>query len=210
MPTAPQTPLEEELNQLEVLIRQLKQQYDIFFAGAAPRQPFETRKGVEEIVERLGRTRMQRFSDRYRFNTLAGRYQTYRELWMKLLRMREEGYRPGLIKPSGTPDASSPPQEASQKVRRSGTGGGELLYKSRFRDPTSEDDTFKTFYDRYVEARRTQGSGSDVSYSTFLKLITQKTASIKEKAGCDQVSYSIVLREGAVTLRAAPVKKKKG
>lgn len=205
MPIAPQTPLEEELNQLEVLIRQLKQQYDIFFAGAAPRQPFETRKEVEQIVEKLGRTRMQRFSDRYRFNTLAGRYQTYRELWTKLLRMREEGYRPGLVKPSGGPDASRPPQEASQKARRS----GELVYKSRFRDPTSEDDTFKTFYDRYVEARRTQGTGSDVSYSTFLKLITQKTASIKEKAGCDQVSYSIVLREGAVTLRAAPVKKKK-
>jgi len=40
------TPLEEELDDLEVKLRQLKQQYDIFFSGAAPRQPFENRKEV--------------------------------------------------------------------------------------------------------------------------------------------------------------------
>ncbi len=200
------TPLEEDLNRLEVMIRQLKQQYDIFFAGAAPRQPFETRKEVEGLVDRLGRTSMQRFSDRYRYNTLAGKYQTYRELWMKLLRMREEGYRPGVGRSSA---ASQAGQQAPEEASKSGAGDGRVIYKSRFGDPTSENDTFKTFYDNYVEARRTQGAGSDVSYSTFLRLIAQKTATIKEKSGCDQVSYSIVLKEGAVALRASPIKKKK-
>ncbi len=198
------TPLEEDLNRLEVMIRQLKQQYDIFFAGAAPRQPFETRKEVEGLVERLGRTSMQRFSDRYRYNTLAGKYQTYRELWMKLLRMREEGYRPGASRSSASQAGQQGPQDS-----KSGAGDGRVIYQSRFGDPTSENDTFKAFYDTYVEARRRQGGGSDVSYSTFLRLIAQKTATIKEKSGCDQVAYSIVLKEGAVALRASPIKRKK-
>jgi hypothetical protein len=215
------TPLEEELNQLEVLIRQLKQQYDIFFAGAAKRPPLETRKTVESRVEILGRTPMQRFSDRYRFNTLAGKYQTYRELWQKLMRMREEGYLASSARNSGVTDAmravadeskpgdGSKPGDASKSGARSRDGGGTTVFRSRFTDPTSEDDTFKGFYDKYVEARKSQGADSGVSYSTFLKLIAQKTASIKEKVGCESVTYSIVLKEGAVSLKAAPVREKK-
>jgi hypothetical protein len=204
MPQPPITAAEEQLDHLDVLLRQLKQQYDIFFAGAAPRQPFETRKEVEGLVEKMGRARMQRFSDRYRYNMLAGKFQTYRELWSKLLRVREEGYRPGSLRSAGISQAAPPP-EGEPKSREQ---AHRTVYKSHFRDPTSEDDAFKNFYDRYVEARQGSGSGSEVSYSTFLKLIAQKTESIKERSGCDQVSYSIVLKEGAVTLKAAPVGKK--
>jgi hypothetical protein len=197
------TPLEEELNQLEVLIRQLKQQYDIFFAGAAKRQPFETRKEVSTIINRLGGLRMQRFSDRYRYNALANRFQTYCELWAKTMRMREEGFRPG-----GTRAAEPPPPSPRQG---SATPADSVTYRSRFRDPTSEDDSFKTFYDKYIEARHSRSEGANpVGYSSFLKAIAQKTESIKSKSGCSQVAYSIVVRkDGTVALKAAPVKEKK-
>src|SRR5882724_1281267 len=122
------SPIEEDLNRLEVAIRQVKQQYDIFFAGAAPRQPFETKKEVDLLIKRLGNTPMQRFSDRYRYNSLAGKYQTYCELWAKNVRMKEEGLRPG-ARGAPPPQASQPPAES-------------VVYRSRFKDPTSEDDNF--------------------------------------------------------------------
>lgn len=202
MPESPLQPptIEEELNHLEVLIRQLKQQYDIFFAGAMPRQPFETRKEVDLMVKRLGGTPMQRFSDRYRYNSLAGKFQTYCELWSKTIRMREEGLRPG----GGRNAPPPPPPPARERTPE------EVLYRSRFRDPTSEDDAFKTFYDRYVEARRNAGgAAAAVPYSTFLQQIARKTEAIKSKSGCASVAYSIVVKDGAVTLKAAPVKEKK-
>jgi hypothetical protein len=197
----PTSPIEEELNRLEVLIRQLKQQYDIFFSGAAPRQPFETRKEVDTLVKTLGATRMQRFADRYRYNSLAGRFQTYCELWSKMLRTREEGVRGGtrVGPPPAPPAPAAPAPPPSEQV----------VFRSRFRDPTVEDDSFKTFYDRYIEAKRAAGDGGQVvAYSTFLKQIAQKTEAIKVKSGCASVAYSIVVREGAVTLKAAPVKEK--
>jgi hypothetical protein len=197
----PIVPIEEELNQLEVLLRQLKQQYDIFFAGAAPRQPFETRKEVDRLVQRLGATRMQRFSDRYRYNSLTNKFQTYCELWAKTLRMREEGYRPGM------PKTSPPPPSPRPK----GAASGQVLGQFRFKDPTEEDDTFKSFYDRYVEAQRARGEQrAPVGYSSFLKAIARKTESIKSRSGCSQVAYSIVRKEdGEVALKASPVKEKK-
>ena len=192
----PLSPIEEDLNRLEVAIRQVKQQYDIFFAGAAPRQPFETKKEVDLLIKRLGNTPMQRFSDRYRYNSLAGKYQTYCELWAKNVRMKEEGLRPG---GRGAP----PPPQAARPDAES------VVYRSKFRDPTAEDDNFKTFYDRYVEARRALGNGTgEVSYSTFLQQIARKTEAIKSKSGSDSVAYKIVVKEGAVTLKAAPVKEK--
>lgn len=195
----PLSPIEEDLNHLEVAIRQLKQQYDIFFAGAAPREPFVTRKEVDLLIKRLGNTPMQRFSDRYRYNSLAGKYQTYCELWMKTVRMKEEGVRAGARAAALPPAASRPPKGAAEAV----------VYRSQFKDPTSEDDNFKTFYDRYVEARRSVGNGgAEVSYSTFLRQIAQKTEAIKSKSGCAAVAYKIVVKEGTVTLKAAPVKEK--
>jgi len=187
MPEQP-SPIEEDLNRLEIGIRQLKQQYDIFFAGAAPRQPFETRKEVDLLVKQLHKTRMQRFSDRYRYNSLASKFQTYCELWAKTIRMREEGRTLGgrpLVTPTSTPGERAPAETE--------------LFRSRFKDPTTEDDTFKTFYDKYVEARKTSGqAGSVVPYSAFLKQIAQKTEALKAKSGCETVVYKIVMKDGAV------------
>lgn len=195
----PMSPIEEELNRLEIMVRQLKQQYDIFFSGASPRQPFETRKEVETLVKKLGTTAMQRFADRYRYNSIAGKYQTYCELWAKILRMREEGYRAGARNVPPPPRASDATRAAAEAV----------VYRSRFRDPTVEDDTFKTFYDKYVEAKRSTGApGGSVAYTRFLKQIAQKTEAIKAKSGCSAVAYSIVVKDGAVMLKAAPVKEK--
>jgi hypothetical protein len=203
MVAPPKTPLEDELNELEVLIRQLKQQYDIFFSGAAKRQPFENRKEVDLIVKRIGVKRMQRFSDRYRYNSLSNRFQTYCELWAKNIRSREEGYVPGGARQS----SPSIPRKSEPRKKREDS----IVFKSRFRDPTLEDDSFKSFYDKYLEARQSSGkSGQGLGYSTFLKTIAKNTQAIKAKSGCDQVAYTIVVKgDGAVALKAAPVKEKK-
>jgi len=194
------TPVEEELAHLEILIRKLKQQYDIFFAGAAPRQPFETRKEVDLLVRRLAETQMQRFADRYRYNSLAGKFQTYCELWAKILRQREEGIRSGARSAPPPPPASSKPAGGQE---------GQIVYRSKFKDPTAEDDTFKSFYDKYQDARKATGDGGKaLSYSTFLRQIAKKTEALKARSGCASVVYSIVVKDGAVTLKAAPVKEK--
>ena len=85
---------------------------------------------------------------------------------------------------------------------------------SKFTDPAAEDASFRVFYDRYIEANRVNGGtgAKEVSYKSFLKQISAKTRSIKDKAGCDAVTYSIVVKEGSVSVKAVPAGKtgKKG
>ena len=194
--------IEEALGRIEVGIRQLKTQYDMFFAGAMPRQPFEVRKELEILIKTIGDTRMQRFADRYRYNSLAAKYQTMVELWTKMLRAKEEGrLRPGI------PGFVEPVRRQAAAPAAPARPAGEV-YRVHLSDPKAEEDSFRMFYDRYLEARRQSGSdGADrLSYSKFLKQIVQKTQAIKDKAGCETVTYTIVVKEDGVTLKARATK----
>ena len=199
-------PIEESLSKIETGIRQLKLQYDMFFSGVLPRQPYELRKDLEIMIKTLGNTAMQRFADRYRYNSLATRYQTMAELWSKMMRAKEEGrLRPGI------PGFVEPVRRtAAAAAARAGVkpNGPSPVYKVSTSEPSAEDPSLRMFYDKFVEASRQSGTGEAgrVSYRSFLKQIETRTKSIKEKAGCNSVSYSIVVKDGGVTLKAIPVK----
>lgn len=211
-------PIEESLNRIETGIRQLKLQYDMFFAGMAPRQPFEVRKELEILIKTLGNTAMQRFADRYRYNALASKYQTMVELWTKMIRAKEEGrLRPGIPgfvepvrRPAGLQAAPTPAAPTAKEGRGAaaakGARGAPEFYKSRFSDPLAEHESFRVFYDRYIEANKMNGGDGfkEVSFKSFLKQISAKTEAIKQKSGCDAVSYSIVVKDGGVSLKAVP------
>ncbi len=190
-------PIEEALNHIEVGIRQLKIQYDMFFAGAMPRQPFEVRKDLETLIKTVGDMRMQRFADRYRFNSLATKYQTMVELWNKMLRAKEEGrLRPGI------PGFVEPIRRQQQAAAGNGNGSSPQGPESfTFRSPETEGDSLKLFYDRYVEASR-----KSVSYGKFLSQILAKTEAIKKKSGCESVTYSIEVKGKGVSLKARPAR----
>ena len=208
-------PIEDAINRIEVGIRQLKTQYDMYFAGAAPRQPFEVRKELEILIESTGKTRMQRFADRFRYNALASKYQTMTELWNKMIRAKEEGrLRPGI---PGFVEPVRRTQEAVAAATGGAVGvaapmagappvaGGPVFHRLRFVDPGSQEAELRMFYDRFIEAsRQSGGTASQVSFSSFVKQVTQRTQAVRQKAGCEAVTCSIVIKDGGVKLRVSP------
>ena len=68
MPEVPD--LERELQILEVELRKLEGEYNMYFSGRLPRPPFETRSRVEQLVKRLDRSYIQNYAERFRFLTL--------------------------------------------------------------------------------------------------------------------------------------------
>ena len=211
--------IEETLGRIEVAIRQLKVQYDMYFSGVIPRQPLEIRKDLEILIKTLGNTAMQRFSDRYRYNALASKYQTMVELWNKMIRAKEEGRLrpgvPGFVQPvRRPPDAAQPAAGPKATPPPPGPGAASgtprpadpanVVYRQQVTASGDKDGSLKLFYDRYLEASRAGGGETRVSYKQFVKQIAARTEAMQKKAGCGSVMFSIVVKDGGVTLKAVP------
>src|SRR5262249_4389210 len=87
-------PIDQDLDKLELEIRRLKIEYDIFFNGGTVRPPPYTRGRVETAIKRIYDVRSKSFGQRFRYNSLVARYNVMRELWRRQAQEKEESGRP--------------------------------------------------------------------------------------------------------------------
>lgn len=176
----------EDLARLEAGIRQLKVQYDMFFAGSIPREPLELRGEIERLIRRYSRNPIGKYAARFQFNTLVGRFNSFSELWAKTLRQYEEG-------PRAMPGHGSRP-------------GAETVVATCFvADAGREQENLRLLHAKFLEARRRNGEdGSTIPFDSFVRGIASQTGRLREKAGCDKVELRLVVRDRKVQLKARP------
>jgi len=185
--------LDRDLQLLEVELRKLESEYNMFFSGRAPKPPWETRGRVEALVKRLDRAYIQNYGDRFRFNTLQTRFATFSELWERGMRAREEG-RPG-------PFAKRPPAAPAKAQDR-------VLHVTAFRDPLKEMDKLHDLYDHLVDARRELGEES-IPFHKFADLVKGQVARLR-KGSIDEVAFRVAVKDGRVNFTARALKAEKG
>jgi len=180
---------DEQLTRLEDDIRRLRVEFDIFFNGAAKRPPYDTKGRVETLLKRLGDDRTLNYAQRYRYNSLAARYNAFRDLWRRTMQGREEGR-----------DAISAAR-ASQKQVITVT----RVEPSSFvcGDAHHEVELVKNLYNSLIEAKRHCGEPTeDLSFPKFHRLIASKADGIKNQRGCDRVRFSVAVEDGHVSFKA--------
>lgn len=178
--------LEADLARLDTALRQLKVQYDMFFAGALKRQPLELRAEAEKIIRRYTNASIQKYAQRFHLSTLVGRYNSLAELWGKTLRTREEGE----WHAAAAPSEATEPQET-------------LLARCRVQNPEQEAAQLRPLYERFVEARRTYaGETRDLPFDKFLRGIARQTRTLQERGECGEIELRLVVSEQRVELRA--------
>lgn len=177
---------DEQLTRLEDDIRKLRVEFDIFFNGAAKRPPYETKGRVETLLKRLGDDRTLTYAQRYRYNSLAARYNAFRDLWRRTMQGREEG--------------RDPVSAARANVKKQ-PGTAEVSFVCL--DAHHEVELVKNLYTSLLEAKRSCGEPTeDLSFPKFHRLIASKADGIKEQAGCDRVQFSVAIEDGHVTFKA--------
>lgn len=184
-----QPTIDEQLTRLEEDMRRLKIEYDIYFNGASKRPPYDTKSRVETMIKRLGDDRTLNFAQRYRFNSLAARYNSFRELWRRTIQAREEG------------------RDAAAAARASAHLTEERSPEARASfvcaDAHGDVQTVKEIYAALIEAKRKCGEPTDdLSFPRFHHLIATKTDNLKEHLGCDRVRFSIDVQNGQVNFKA--------
>ncbi len=103
-PVTDKSDTDRDLKTLEVELRRLEAEYNMYFAGRLPRPPVESRRRVAGLVRQLDRQRLSNYAERFRFTTLQSRFQTFTDLWDRGLRAKEEG-RPGPLTGRAASDA---------------------------------------------------------------------------------------------------------
>ena len=183
------TEIDADLQRLEIGIRQLKIQYDMFFAGSLPRQPYELRGELESLIKRYANAPIRKYATRFHFNSLVSRYNSMSELWSKTLRQLEEGDRPA-------------PAVADRVVKSE-----HVVATCTTKDAASDKESLRLLHRLYLDARRKAGEKDvKLSFDAFVKGVSRQAGRLRETAGCDDVELRIVVQERKVQLKARPAR----
>jgi len=180
--------VDEKLSRLEDDIRRLKIEFDVFFNGAAKRPPYDTKGRVETMIKRLGDDRTLSYAQRYRYTSLASRYNAFRDLWRRTMQGREEGR-----DPMATARASAKEQAVA-----------DFKQANFICDDAHKDvELVKDLYSALIEAKKVCGEPvEDFSFPRFHRLIASQADGLKERLGCERVSFSIDVEGGHVSFKA--------
>jgi hypothetical protein len=178
--------IEAELARLDGEIRRLKIQYDMFFNGALPHEPYEMRGRIERMIRRYTQNPPRKYAHRFHFSTLVGRYNSLAELWGRTVREKEEG----------RSRFATPPQRP--------INGERLVGECRIRDASPEEGSLRELYDRFVQARQETGDGKPPSFEGFRRGIVYQTNQLRERTGCGEIELRVVVNDRKVQLKARP------
>ena len=180
--------VDEQLTRLEDDIRRLKIEFDIFFNGGSKRPPYDTKGRVETMLKRLGDDRSLSYAQRYRYSSLASRYNLFRDLWRRTMQGREEGRTP-----MATARASAKEQAVAD------------FKKTSFvcEDAHKDVELVKNVYQALMDAKKVCGEPvEDFSFPRFHRLIASQADNLKQRLGCERISFSIDVEGGHVSFKA--------
>jgi hypothetical protein len=199
--------VEDDLDLIEKGIRQLQIEWEKFFGGVEKKPPSDTRTRLEALIRRYANAEIRNNTERFRFQNLATRYQTFSELWAKRLRAMEEGRPMGLhgkaaaMMPPPLPPAHEAPS-AARMAPAARAGAGEV----RVKDPSADTDAVRALFDRFLEARKQAGENAAVKFESFQKIIGQQATRILNEKGASAVDFRLETKDGKVSLKAKPVR----
>jgi hypothetical protein len=194
--------LQEDLDRLDVAIRQLQVKWDLFFNGAEKKPPSDLQAQVEALVRRYANAEIRNNGERFRYQSLSARYTSFNELWQKRLRVREEGkvfgqhgLRAERLPPPAAPSPPAARPAAAAKAQ-----------EIRVSDPSRDGAAVRDLYERFVEERRRAGEDQAPAFESFRDLIGKQTERIRAEKGAQAVDFRLETKNGKVSIKARIVK----
>lgn len=188
---------DEDLSDLEDWLRRLKVEYDIFFNGHRKKPPEDMRLRLEKLVKKLAESGGMSIAQRFRYNTLIGRYYVYRDLWRRTLAEQESGIETRDQAPTeGARQATELKERINKETRISIT------------NPEADQGEVRRLYDALIRLRGSRASATpNMTFSQFVEYIAGQTQKIKQKAGCTSVQFILAVEGDCIRFTARPEKK---
>ena len=178
--------IEEDLRLLDAKLKQLRLDYEQYFLGSRPREPQLLRGEVQKMIAYYANVGIKNTGLRFKFNTLQARLFALRRQWDAVLRKIEDGtYERHLFK-----------ADLHSRERRGGAA------KPREPERAGQPDLFEQF----LEARRACGQDvQGIDRPMLDALVEKQRTAVRERYGCKDVRFRVVVEEGRVNVKATPV-----
>jgi hypothetical protein len=184
------TDVVDDLQQLDVKLKMLKNEYEQYFMGTRQREPFLLRGEVQKMVAYYANVPIRNTGYRFKFNNLRARFFAFRRHWDRILREIEEGrYERHLFK------ANLRERERVERTR------------SRPPDAASEKQGGEDVFESYLSARQACGQGTaGITREKLDALMEKQSARLRAKSGCQDVKFRVVVEKGKAKLKVSPVR----
>ena len=191
---------EQDLAQLESLLRQLEQKYDQFFCGLQRREPTDIENAVLALVRAYASRPIQNSTLAFRYNAFVARYHAFKSVWSRRLREREEG--------RGAPGVSVPRTVPARTAPRPSAPAAAPLPEYLASDPLHEQRHLLQFFETYRRMREESGeSNAKLRPESFRRALAEKVEKIKREQRCESVLLRVVTDQGRTRLVAKPFRR---
>jgi hypothetical protein len=209
--------IDEELNQFERDIRQLKIEYDQYFGGGRKRPPTEIEWRLELMAKRYAeRGGELKFGQRFRYNNLAQTYAKYKDIFRKRLQQKEEGkvqrhfgaaakeiQAERARKQAEKTMTAAVPSETAPMKTPAAASAEPVAYRMVCSKPELETEKIAELYDAFLRAKQRAGEATEkLTRSSFNEFVLKKTKDLQKQKHCSDVEYVVETVEGHVKLKA--------
>lgn len=181
---------DEELTILENKVKALKMEYEQYFAGSRPREPAIPRAEIQKTIVRQLSTPIQNTAQRFRFNSINQRFQTYKRQWDTILRQIDQGtYKRHVFKADLHDRERGIVPSSPTKGRKAGDAGT---------------DTPQALFETYRDAALACGQNvKGLTPERLQAVVKKQEAAVRTKLGCERVNFRVVVEGGKVKLKAS-------
>jgi hypothetical protein len=173
---------DRELDELERSIMLLRRDYEVFFTGSSKRPPTDAHQRLSKNIKRFQSLQGLPYAQRFRFNSLVARFNTFLDHWNKQLRLKEEGRL--FASRAAIKAKAAPPTNLKENNKQ-----------------------FETVYQDYLKSRQTTGErSSNVNFDNFSSLLAKQRDALIQKFSCKDVRFYVTVENGRTKLKARPVK----
>jgi hypothetical protein len=193
---------EEDLNQLERDIRQLKIEYEQYFGGGKKRPPADLEWRIEVMMKRYSdRGSDMNYAQRFRYSNLAQMYTKYREIFRKRMKQKEEGTVQRHFGAAAREIESLRKQK--QAVESSPDSSWPMPFTISCEDPDHEKKKVEDLYAAFRRAKEQAGEDTGrLTLEAFQQFVRQKTGDLKKQQSAHEVEFVVTVEGKHARLKA--------
>jgi len=193
---------EEDMNQLEKDIRQLKIEYEQYFGGGKKRPPADLEWRIDTNMKRYSdRGPQMNFAQRFRYSNLVQMYTKYREIFRKRMKQKEEGT---VQRHFGAAAREIENERKKKHVTRTPSHLSKSWpFAISCKDPDHEKKKVEDLYTAFRQAKEQSGEDTaKLTLEAFQQFVRQKTGDLKAEQHANEVEFVVTVEGKHARLKA--------